>query len=60
MLTKQEVLKSFKEMPDEFSIDEAVDKLIVMNNIQKAEAEIKAGKGLTTEQSRKKLKKWLN
>jgi hypothetical protein len=60
MLIKQEVLKSFKEMPDEFSIDDAVDKLIVINKIQKAEAEIKAGKGLTTNQAMKKLKKWLN
>ncbi|MBA4196721.1 MAG: hypothetical protein C0459_04120 [Chitinophaga sp.] len=60
MLTKQAVLKSFKEMPDEFSIDEAVDKLIVINKIQKAELEIKAGKGLTTNQAMKKLKKWLN
>jgi hypothetical protein len=60
MLTKQTVIKSFKEMPDEFSIDDAVDKLIVINKIQKAETEIKAGKGLTTNRAMKKLKKWLN
>ena len=60
MLTKQTVIKSFKEMPDEFSLDEAVDKLILMNKVQKAEAEIKEGKGLSTEQAKKKLKQWLN
>ena len=60
MLIKKQVLKSFKEMPDEFSIDEAIEKLVLINKVQKAEAEIAAGKGLTTEAAKKKLKKWLN
>ena len=60
MLTKQIVIKSFKEMPDEFSLDEAVNKLILMNKVYKAEDEIKAGKGLSTDQAKKKLKQWLN
>jgi hypothetical protein len=60
MLTKQAVIKSFKEMPDEFSLDEAVDKLILINKVQKAEQEIKEGKGLTTAKAKKKLQQWLN
>jgi hypothetical protein len=60
MLIKKQVLKSFKEMPDEFSIDEAIEKLVLIHKVQKAEAEITAGKGLTTEAAKKKLKKWLN
>ena len=47
-------------MPDEFSLDEAVNKLILMNKVYKAEDEIKAGKGLSTDQAKKKLKQWLN
>ncbi|MDE3142672.1 MAG: hypothetical protein KGL19_00865 [Bacteroidota bacterium] len=60
MLAKQKVLKSFKEMPEQFSIDDAIDKLIVIHKIQSAESEIKNGKGLTTVEAKKKLKKWLN
>jgi hypothetical protein len=60
MLTKQKVLKSFKQLPDEFSIDEAIDKLIVLQKVEKAEAEIKEGKGFSTAEAKKKLKKWLN
>ncbi|OIR12113.1 hypothetical protein GALL_63640 [mine drainage metagenome] len=60
MLAKQKVLKSFKEMPEQFSIDDAIDKLIVIHKIQSAETEIKNGKGLTTVEAKKKLKKWLN
>jgi len=60
MLTRQTVIKSFRGMPDEFSLDEAVDKLILINKVQKAETEIKDGKGLSTEQAKKKLRQWLN
>ncbi len=60
MLVKQEVIKSFNEMPNEFSIDDAIDKLIVINKIQKAELEIKEGKGLSTTEAKKKLNKLLN
>lgn len=47
-------------MPEEFSIDDAIGKLIVIHKIQSAEAEIKSGKGLSTQEAKKKLKKWLN
>lgn len=60
MLLKKEVLKTLKELPDEFSVDEAIDRLILLHKIKKARAEIKQGKGVTTEQAKKKLKKWLN
>ncbi|MBY0476765.1 MAG: hypothetical protein K2Q24_03900 [Chitinophagaceae bacterium] len=60
MLLKKEVLKSLKELPDEFPVDEAIDRLIVLNKISKAQSEIKDGKGLTTIQAKKKLKKWLS
>jgi hypothetical protein len=59
MLVKQDVIKSFSQMPNEFSIDDAINKLIVINKIQKAELEIKEGKGLSTTEAKEKLKKWL-
>jgi hypothetical protein len=60
MLSKKEVLKSLKELPEEFPVDDAIDRLIVLHKMNKGRQEIKNGKGLTTEQARKKLKKWLN
>jgi predicted transcriptional regulator len=59
MLAKKEVIKSIKEMPEHFSVDDAIDRLIVLNKVEKARQEIKEGKGLTTGQARKKLQKWL-
>jgi hypothetical protein len=59
MLTKKQVLKSIREMPDEFPVDDAIERLMLLHKIQKGSAEIKEGKGLTTSQAKKKLKKWL-
>ncbi len=59
MLVKKQVIKTIKEMPDEFSVDDAIEKLIVLNKIEKARKEIKDGKGLTTALAKKKLQKWL-
>lgn len=59
MLVKKQVMKTLKEMPDEFTMDEVIEKLTILNKIEKARMEIKEGKGLTTAQARKKLHKWL-
>ena len=59
MLVKKQVMKTLKEMPNEFSMDEAIEKLIVLNKIEKSSKEIKEGKGLSTKEAEKKLQKWL-
>lgn len=34
MITKDQVINSLKELPDEFSIDELMDKLILLQKIE--------------------------
>lgn len=60
MLSKKKVLETIKELPEEFSADELFDRIILLQKIQRAEQEIKEGKGLTTEEAKQYLKKWLN
>lgn len=59
MLAKKQAMKTIKEMPDEFSVDDAIEKLIVLHKIENARQEIEDGKGLTIIQAKKKLQKWL-
>ena len=59
MLTKKQVLKVVKEMPDTFDTATFFDRILLEKKIEQGRNEIAAGKGLTTEQARKKLKKWL-
>ena len=50
-------MRTIKEMPDQISVDDAIEKLIVLNKNEKARKEIEDGKGLTTVQAKKKLQK---
>jgi hypothetical protein len=56
MLVKQDVINFFSKMPNEFTIDDAIGKLIVINKMQKAELKIKEGKGFSTTEAKEKLK----
>lgn len=59
MLTKKQVLKVVKEMPDSFETTALFDRILLTKKIEEGRNEIAEGKGMTTEQARKKLKKWL-
>jgi hypothetical protein len=58
MLTKNQVITSLKDLPDEFSIDELMDKLILLQKIEFGLDQSKTGKVYTSEEAKKMLKKW--
>lgn len=59
MLTKKQVLSAIKEMPETFETTQVFDRILLLKKVEEARAEIRAGKGLSTEEAKKKLKKWL-
>jgi len=59
MLTKKKLLKSIKELPESFSIDELMDRIMLLQKIEIGLEQSAAGKIHSTESAKKKLKKWL-
>jgi hypothetical protein len=59
LLTKKALLKSVKELPDEFSIDDLMDRLVVLQKIERGLREMEQGKGVSTASAKKRLSKWL-
>ncbi|MCU0421030.1 MAG: hypothetical protein MUC38_15385 [Cyclobacteriaceae bacterium] len=59
-MRKSTVLESINKLPDEFSIDEVIERLIIIEKIEKGRQEAKDGKVNTEEQAKTKLTKWLN
>ncbi|HRI60632.1 MAG TPA: hypothetical protein PK228_12935 [Saprospiraceae bacterium] len=59
-MTKQNVLDTVKNLPDEFSLDELVECLIVLDAIEKGLQQLKDGKAVTSEEARKRFEKWLS
>ena len=61
MLTKEKLLASIKAMPeDEFEdIDIVLERIVMLEKIEKAEKNILEGKVHSTEEAMQKLDKWL-
>ena len=59
MLTKKQVISAIKNMPDTFDTVQLFDRILLINKIEEGREQLKAGKGITTEAAKKRLKKWL-
>ncbi len=61
MLKKEKLLESIKAMPEnEFEdIDVVLERIVILEKIEKAEKDISDGKLYSTEEAMQKLNKWL-
>lgn len=58
MITKEKVIDSLKTMPDSFSIDELIDRLLFIEKVEKGLSQSEKGEVCSQEQAREMLKKW--
>jgi hypothetical protein len=59
MLTKKQVMSVVKSMPDNFETTQLFDRILLVKKVEEGREQLKSGKGLSTGEARKKLKKWL-
>ncbi len=59
MLAKKKVLESIQELPANFSSEEAIERIILLNKIQIGIEQSKSGNVFSIKQVEAKLKKWL-
>jgi hypothetical protein len=59
MLTKENVIKTVSKLPDSFSLDELIDKLLFIDKVQKGLEESFADKVHSKEEAKNRLSKWL-
>lgn len=58
MITKEKVLQTLKEMPDQFSIDDLMDELILINKIEIGIGQISKEETFSSEEAKKMIKEW--
>ncbi|PIQ21687.1 MAG: hypothetical protein COW65_07640 [Cytophagales bacterium CG18_big_fil_WC_8_21_14_2_50_42_9] len=58
MLTKEKVINSLKDMPDQFSIDELIDKLILLQKIETGLEQSKNNEVYSMQEAKEMLKQW--
>jgi len=56
MLTKEKVISSLNDLSDTFSLDELIDKLILLQKIETGLAQSKKGEVFAAEEAKKMLK----
>jgi predicted transcriptional regulator len=59
MLTKDKVRKTIDRLPDNFTVDQLVEELVVLNKIEEGLKDVEQGKVFTTDQVKKELETWL-
>jgi predicted transcriptional regulator len=55
---KEEVLELVRQLPDEIDIEELIYRLYLLEKLAAAEADIAAGRTLSAEEVRKRVREW--
>ena len=58
MLTKSRLKKEIEKLPDKFTIDELIEKLIVIEKIQEGENQSEKGEVISENELDKEIEKW--
>lgn len=59
MLTKDKIKKTIDSMPDQFTIEDIIEELIVLDKIEQGLKDVQEGKIFSTEEAILKPDKWL-
>lgn len=58
-MKKTSIIETLKNMPEEFSADELMERIVLLQKIDAGLLQIKEGNVLSEEEAEKKLDKWL-
>lgn len=58
MLTKDKVKELIEQMPESFSVDDLVERVLLLQKIEAAQKEIENGEGIDWEDVKKEMDQW--
>lgn len=59
MLTKEKIQKVVEQFPDEISLDDMIDRMILLDKVEQGLKDVEKGNVYSTEEVENKLQKWL-
>lgn len=59
MIKKSEIIQTLENLPDEVSVDELIDRIIFINKVETGKRQSEKGEVFSTDEAKKRLKKWL-
>ncbi len=59
MTTKEAVLRTIQQLPDDATLDEILDGILLRLKVERGRAQLAAGQGIPHEQVKERLARWL-
>lgn len=59
MISKNQIISSIDKLPDDVTIDQVIEHLLLIEKVQKGQEDSANGNINTKDEAREKLKKWL-
>ena len=59
MTTKEEILEMMEQLPEDATIEDAIEKLVVLYKIQQGLEQLDKGQGISQEEAKKRIRQWL-
>ena len=59
MVTKEQMLKAIQDLPDDASVEDAMERLYILHKVERGIAQADAGEKVSQEEARKRMARWL-
>jgi hypothetical protein len=59
METKQQILKAIEDLPDDASVEDALDRLYLLYKVEKGLGQADRGELISQQEARQRMAKWL-
>ena len=59
MLTKEKIIEAINDMPNKFSVDDLLDRIMLLQKVETGLEQSANGNVVTTEEAKLRLQKWL-
>jgi predicted transcriptional regulator len=60
MTKKQAILKALEDLPDEVTVDQAIERLILLYKVERGLQQAQAGQKVSQEEARSRMSRWLS
>ena len=59
MTAKQAILQAIQQLPDDMTIEDAMERLLLLHKVERGLRQADAGQTVTQEEARKRMARWL-
>lgn len=59
MSTKEEVVRAMEDLPDDATLEDAIERLYLLYKVRRGIEQADGGEGITQEEARKRMARWL-